>query len=133
MASITVRATWDMGHRLPNHKGACSSLHGHTYTADVTIEGPINITQGDSDEGMVQDFAVPKAELRMLIQEYFDHQFLLCERDSLRAALQGLPGVRLVAYVPTAENIASALLFCITGATRVILWETPTSYVEVHK
>jgi 6-pyruvoyltetrahydropterin/6-carboxytetrahydropterin synthase len=64
--------TFEAAHRLPNvapdHK--CARLHGHSFRARVTVEGPI----GDST-GWVVDFADIAAACEPLRIE-LDHRFL---------------------------------------------------------
>lgn len=136
--SVTVRMEWDMGHRLPNHGGQCRNLHGHRYVADVVFDGPVERGYGLSTEGMVDDFGTLKSLLRSEIDK-LDHRLLICDRDPLATELRGMPGVVLVPFIPTAEEIAQALLRalrlsvgagsrCVVAAVR--LWETPTASVE---
>ena len=132
VTSVTISAGWDMGHRLPHHQGACRHLHGHRYTVEVTVEGEINTIPMDSSEGMVQDFSSLKQELATQIAK-LDHKFLLHQYDELAGKMADLPGVVLVDFVPTAENIALALLKSLPTASRVKLWETPTSFAEVTR
>ena len=132
MAEVTVTATFDMGHRLPHHQGACHSLHGHTYKAEVTIAGDINTEPMSPSEGMVVDFTSVKTALRAEIAK-LDHKFLLHQYDKLAGKMVDLPGVVLVDFVPTAENIAQALLRALPSVSKVKLWETPTSFAEVSR
>lgn len=132
MPSVTVSVGWCMGHRLPNHQGGCRHLHGHEYRAEVTISGEINTMPMDSAEGMVVDFTDVKTRLRTEVAK-LDHRFLLHQHDTLAGAMVNLPGVVLVDFVPTAENIALVLLKALPEASRVRLWETPTSFAEVER
>lgn len=132
MPSVTVTVGWDMGHRLPHHQGACHNCHGHHYTAEVTVEGEINTVPMDSSEGMVVDFTEVKNALRTEVAK-LDHKFLLHQYDELAGTMVNLPGVVLVTFVPTAENIALALLKALPAASKVKLWETPTSFAEVTR
>ena len=132
MASVTVRATFDMGHRLPHHQGACHSLHGHTYTVEVTVDGKINTEPMSPSEGMVVDFTDVKQRLRAEVAK-LDHKFMLHRYDIYVKEMSHLAGVVLVDYVPTAENIATALLKALPEASRIRLWETPTSFAEVTR
>lgn len=131
-ASVTVRAEWDMGHRLPHHNGACHNLHGHHYIAEVTVRGEINHEPNASSEGMVVDFTDIKTQLKGLAAT-LDHKFLLHAQDALVSMMQSAPGVVLVDYVPTAENIALWLLEALPTSSRVKVWETPTSCAEVTR
>lgn len=132
-ASITVRAEWCMGHRLPNHEGYCRRLHGHQYTVEATVEGAIKLTKGAPDEGMVVDFGEVKTRLKSIASS-LDHQFLLSAEDPFVDIMKSLPGVIVVNFVPTAENIALMFLLDLpTDVTSVRVWETPTSYAEVRR
>jgi 6-pyruvoyltetrahydropterin/6-carboxytetrahydropterin synthase len=132
MPSITVRVEWDMGHRLPNHNGLCKNLHGHHYVADVTVEGPISQMPGAPHEGMVVDFSAVKNRLREVVKT-LDHQFMLATSDPLLNSMMDMPGVFGAPFIPTAENIAWHLLNYIPEASKVRLYETPTSYAEVER
>jgi len=131
-ASVTVRVEWEMGHRLPNHNGACRNLHGHHYVAEATVSGEINTVPLSSSEGMVVDFTTIKDRLRHEVLK-LDHKFLLHRYDMFVGDMSHLAGVVLVDFVPTAENIALALLGAIPQIERIKLWETPTSYAEVWR
>jgi 6-pyruvoyltetrahydropterin/6-carboxytetrahydropterin synthase len=132
MAAVTVRVEWDMGHRLPHHNGACRNLHGHHYIAEATVLGEINTVPEASSEGMVIDFTDVKTQLRAQVLK-LDHMFLLHRYDELAGKLHGMPGVVLVDFVPTAENIAQALLNALPQIDTLKVWETPTSYAKVWR
>lgn len=121
---LTKSFTFDAAHFLPNHKGKCSSMHGHTYRLEVTVireEGTlINI---GSDEGMVIDFADLKGIVKDEVIDKIDHK-VLNEVFSFRT---------------TAENMAAHIFTVLTEKLQSVgvrvdnirLWETPDSYVEV--
>jgi len=71
-------------HRLPDYKGQCNNLHGHTWKVEITIEG-----KPSPKNGMIFDFSILKA----IVQEYvilrLDHTYL-----------------NYLIKNPTAENIA---------------------------
>jgi 6-pyruvoyltetrahydropterin/6-carboxytetrahydropterin synthase len=50
---------FDAAHFLPDYKGKCEQLHGHTYTLEVVLEDE------KKEDGMVLDFN----ELKNIIQE----------------------------------------------------------------
>lgn len=112
--SVTKFFTFDAAHRIPNHKGACSNLHGHTYKVEITITGQRYIS--GSPEGMVIDFGDIKKVVGPLISQ-LDHSYL---ND--------------IIYIPTAENLAEFvglnLIEVLPDLSRVAVWETPTSYAE---
>jgi 6-pyruvoyltetrahydropterin/6-carboxytetrahydropterin synthase len=98
--------------------GRLTVPHGHNYTLDVTVAGPI-----DPETGMVIDLAELKAVVGETIIERFDH-----------ADLNADPAFR--SRVPTTENIAIVvweLLRAKLGEERlwqVRVWEDPTLYVD---
>jgi len=69
--------TFDASHRLPEHAGKCSNLHGHTYRLAVEVRGPIQpISSANSASGMIVDFATLKAIVRTHIINRLDHKHL---------------------------------------------------------
>jgi 6-pyruvoyltetrahydropterin/6-carboxytetrahydropterin synthase len=92
--------------------------HGHNYTLDVTVRGPI-----DPETGMVIDLGELKAVVGETVIERFDH-----------ADLNADPAFR--GRVPTTENVAIViwdLLLAKLGEERlwqVRVWEDPTLYVD---
>jgi 6-pyruvoyltetrahydropterin/6-carboxytetrahydropterin synthase len=98
--------------------GRLTVPHGHNYTLDVTVRGPI-----DPRTGMVIDLGELKEIVNAAVVERFDHADLNADplfRDRL----------------PTTENLALAvweLLVPKLGAdrlTRVRVWEDPTLFVD---
>ena len=86
--TITVVATFAAAHRLPDHEGKCSRLHGHTYGLEVTVEGTPQ--PSGPAAGMVMDFADLRARVNEVVIERLDHQLL---ND-------------MFVFVPTAEAVA---------------------------
>lgn len=74
---------FDAAHHLPGYDGKCSRVHGHTYTVEVVIEGPIG------DDGFVIDFYDLKKIVSRVLED-LDH-------NDLNSIMQN----------PTAEMIAS--------------------------
>ncbi len=115
--TVTKIMHFSAAHSLPDHQGKCRNIHGHTYTVEVTVEGPLQ------DEGparaMVLDFGDLGDVVARLVVDPLDHQYL---NDVLEV-------------VPTAEALAGWMFRTLVDAglpvTRVRLWETPTSYAEV--
>ena len=105
---ITKQIKWHMGHRVPNHKSRCKSIHGHTYLLTAHVLGIVGEIAGASDEGMVMDFGDIKAVLIERIYNVLDHACMLWDKDPLVPALRADEGTRLVevSFIPTAENIA---------------------------
>jgi len=98
--------------------GELGGVHGHNYTLDVTIRGPI-----DPETGMVIDLGGLKRIVGETVVERFDH-----------ADLNADPVFR--GRVPTTENLAIVtweLLAPKLGVDRlwqVRVWEDPTLYVD---
>ena len=132
--AVTVTVGWCMGHRLPNHEGRCYNLHGHQYTAEASVLGPISQDKGSPSEGMVVDFTAVKDRLKFLVDR-LDHRMLIYRGDPLAESMKLLPGVNIVDYVPTAENIAQRLLEAMAdqNVSSIRVWETPTSFATVWR
>lgn len=96
---------WEMGHRLPFHQGKCVNLHGHSYKADVMLEG-----EPDAN-GMLIDFYDMKKIVAPFIEQ-LDHAFMVFEGDEkLIALLKEMNSkMYLVPFHSTAENIAQLFL-----------------------
>lgn len=138
---ISKQIKWHMGHRVPNHKSKCRSMHGHTYYLRADVLGVVEETEGISDEGMVVDFGDIKTILMGRIHKRLDHATMLWQDDPLVPALRADPDTRLfvVPFIPTAENIAR---WCFQQVVeelhvpgqrrllRVVVNETPTSTAE---
>lgn len=107
---IAKEFTFDCAHRLPNYKGLCANLHGHTYKMIVSLNGKIK------EDGMIIDFSVLKQKVNDKVIKLIDHKFLNDVID-----------------YPTAENIAvwiwKKLIKELPQLYEITLWETPTSNV----
>lgn len=127
VTTIVKRFNFEAAHLLPNHNGHCARLHGHSYIVDVGVTGPVNPVRGESDEGMVIDFAEVSAAFKQNVHAVCDHQYL---NDVLPLV------------VTTAENIAAWIFGEMEAALRlrsdtvsvsfVRVWETATGYAEVR-
>lgn len=146
LATITRSYRWDMGHRLQHHGGLCRNLHGHSYTAEVTVKGPVQETGPSA--GMVVDFSALDEMMRKSVGDW-DHAMMLQQDDPLVALLETAVTEHLrlacVAWPPTAENIAMEVAVRVDrelrlthrqppGSTlhprvvRVVVQETPRSH-----
>jgi 6-pyruvoyltetrahydropterin/6-carboxytetrahydropterin synthase len=98
--------------------GRLTVPHGHNYTLDVTVRGPI-----DPATGMVIDLGELKTIVGQTVVQRFDH-----------ADLNADPAFR--GRVPTTENVAIVvweLLVAKLGEERlwqVRVWEDPTLFVD---
>jgi 6-pyruvoyltetrahydropterin/6-carboxytetrahydropterin synthase len=127
-ALATRRFTFAAGHRYhvaawPAEEnarvfGRLGVPHGHNYTLDVTVRGPI-----DARTGMVIDLGELKRVVQEAVVERFDH-----------ADLNADPLFR--DRVPTTENIALAVWELLAPKlgrerlARVRVWEDPTLFVD---
>ena len=142
ITTCTRQLTFDAGHRLLNHEGKCSLLHGHTYRVLLTARRK---EDGLDAIGRVVDFSVLKEKFGAWIERYWDHGFLINGDDTVGlAALRSVPGQKLFSFVynPTAENIARYLLESVAATelygtdvelVEVTVWETPNCYATVTK
>jgi len=73
---------FEAAHHLPNYKGKCEQVHGHTYKLEVVIEGE------KGKDGMVMDFGELGEVVEKEVIGVLDHQEL-----------------NLLLPNPTAENI----------------------------
>lgn len=140
MITCTKILPFDAGHRLLDHLGPCRFVHGHRYSAEVTVEAPeLN------ELGMVIDFGVIKEKVGGWINSTLDHNFLAHPYDPLldRSYPEVIRLLGREPYVfpehtnPTAENIAELifnksveLLPKELKVVNVRLFETPTSYAD---
>ena len=127
------------GHRVMNHEGKCAAPHGHNYYAHIYAEA----NQLDS-LGRVIDFSVLKQKIGGWVETYWDHNFLVFEKDAelIKAlnTVQSPKSAFICPFNPTAENMAEYLLKVIcpeqlhgtdVKVTKIVLYETENCYVEV--
>lgn len=110
-ATITKRFTFEASHYLPNYKGKCANLHGHTWTLWVSVDGEVN-----KQTGMVMDFGDLKQIVEELIIKKLDHAHL-----------------NLILPNPTAENIATLIYRTLHAAFVKIgieIWEVRLAETE---
>ena len=129
--TVTRRLRFNAAHRVhnpelsdeENHRlfGKCNNpnWHGHNYTLDVSVRGPI-----DSRTGYVMDLGALKQLVEERVVGKIDHKNLNLDVDFMTG------------LIPTSENIIIAmwreLVPAVTPArlVRLVLWETPNNYVE---
>ena len=112
ITSVTRQIGFDMGHRVPNHSSKCRNVHGHRYTAFITLKGDTVGLTGDSSEGMVVDFSDIKTVAQGFIDLYLDHGYMGHETldKTMLDTLVGMGSKCIsVKFIPTAENIAAWL------------------------
>jgi 6-pyruvoyltetrahydropterin/6-carboxytetrahydropterin synthase len=127
---------WEMGHRLPFHKGLCNNFHGHSYKMVVEVEGE------PAKNGMIIDFYDLGKIIKPIIGKY-DHAFLCWEGDKVvREFLVKNKMKHVIAnYHSTVENICEDFLYQISAKLKnkkfsnifkvtIKIQETPNSYAE---
>ena len=129
LVAVTRRFTFSAAHQYARpewsaaenraHFGPLASIHGHTYTLEVTVRGPV-----DPRTGMVIDLDELKQVVGETVMARFDHAFVNDDPAFPRGIL------------PTTENLVRVmwdLLIAKLGAERLArlrLWEDPTLYVD---
>ena len=133
MARVTVtrRLRFNAAHRVFNPSfsdeknqatfGKCNNpnWHGHNYTLDVSVEGPI-----DEQTGYVMDLSKLKELVSREVVNLVDHKNFNLDVPFMRGR------------IPTSENIVVAFWEILQPAiaparlVRLVLWETENNYVE---
>jgi 6-pyruvoyltetrahydropterin/6-carboxytetrahydropterin synthase len=129
--TITRRMHFNAAHRVHNPAlsddenralfGKCNNpnWHGHNYTLDVSVTGPV-----DARTGYVIDLGQLKRIIEREVIEKVDHRNFNLEVDFMTDV------------IPTTENIVVAMWRVLEPAirparlTRLVLWETLNNYVE---
>lgn len=118
MLSVTKLFEFEAAHHLPNHKGKCAFLHGHSYKLEIEISGKL-IPEGE-EQGMIVDFGILKKFVQLNIISIFDH----CNLNT-------------IFINPTAENMVLWIVNAMKDwcedkliLNRIRLWETSSSYAE---
>lgn len=129
--TVTRRLLFNAAHRVHNPAlsdaenerlfGKCNNpnWHGHNYTLDVSVHGPI-----EAPTGYVMDLGLLKQLVEERVVGKIDHKNLNLDVDFMRG------------LIPTSENIVVAIWRELEPAvkparlTRLVLWETPNNYVE---
>ncbi len=133
MARVTVtrRLRFNAAHRVFNPSlsdaendatfGKCNNpnWHGHNYTLDVSVEGPI-----DERTGYVLDLSKLKELVKREVLAAVDHKNFNLDVPFMRG------------QIPTSENIVVAFWKILQPAVaparlvRLVLWDTEDNYVE---
>ncbi|GAA3863233.1 hypothetical protein GCM10022243_32200 [Saccharothrix violaceirubra] len=117
---IVVAVSFESGHRLPHLTGKCVSLHGHSWSAEVTV-GASEL----SPAATVVEFGDLKAGLRRWIDDHLDHATMLGTDDPLITPLT-IAGSRVFRFgaddpEDDAEAFASGLPWPTVEAVTVLL------------
>ena len=127
-ATLTRRVTFAAAHRYSRPEwsdqrnrdtfGACAhpNFHGHSYTCDVTVRGPI-----DGETGFVVDLGALDRILATEVRQRFDHRNV--NLDVPEFADGGL--------VPSGENLARFIFERVDGALRALGGKATVAAVTV--
>lgn len=103
------KLTFCAGHRVLGHENKCANAHGHNYSVFIHAEAD----QLDN-LGRVIDFSVLKEQVGSWIDQYWDHTFIIYNKDeeliACRNVLEKNKEIFISDFNPTAENIALYLL-----------------------
>ncbi|MBU0761490.1 MAG: 6-carboxytetrahydropterin synthase QueD [Candidatus Altiarchaeota archaeon] len=102
---------FDSSHFLPNYKGKCETMHGHTYKLEIVVEGEIG------NDGMVMDFHKIGDVVEKEVIDKIDHKIL---NDIIEN--------------PTAENIIVWVRGMLDGKLplySIKLWEGKGKWAEL--
>jgi 6-pyruvoyltetrahydropterin/6-carboxytetrahydropterin synthase len=107
MFEIQLRHNFETAHRLstPNSPEKCRSIHGHSWWATVTIEGPKL-----DEEGILVEFGALKKRWRRWLDDNLDHHLVLSDDDPLLEVLEAFAEplrIYTCAENPTTEVLAS--------------------------
>lgn len=143
---VTKEIEIDMGHRVPNHKSKCKNPHGHRYKIELGVDDKVISTRGESNEGMVIDYGDMKEILMKVINDRFDHGFVMYGEDEIAPIFSQLKeglGMQIIftPFIPTAENLAEHWFHLLEYELEqkrikikyVKVWETPTSTATYQK
>lgn len=131
LVTVTRRLRFNAAHRVFNPAfsddknastfGKCNNpnWHGHNYTLDVSVEGPI-----DDDTGYVLDLGHLRDIVERDVIDRVDHRNFNLDVEFMKNV------------IPTSENIIVAFWNILAPAIRpamlkrLVLWETENNYVE---
>lgn len=127
IATLTRRVTFAAAHRYRRPEwddarnaatfGLCAreSFHGHTYTCDVTVSGPI-----DDTTGFLVDLGLLDRVLQREVRERFDHRNINLD----------VPEFADGRLVPTGENLARFIFERVQAALGAAATVTQVSVAE---
>ncbi|MFK0063365.1 6-pyruvoyl trahydropterin synthase family protein [Streptomyces werraensis] len=132
---VTIRHNFETAHRLPHLPGKCTSLHGHSWWAEVTVAAPAL-----SRAGLVVEFGALKKQFRAWVDEHLDHGAMLNAHDPLVPVLrahgskvfetQGWPTVEATAEL--LAHVAGDILFDLTRAPHAYISRVHVTETHVN-
>jgi len=109
MIEITKEYEISYAHRLLNHQGKCSRLHGHNAKICLSIMGPVIKDSKSSQDGMVMDFGYLDP-IEKWMNKILDHRTVLEVGDPLIEAITSAGDQESLVVIdmpPTAELLAT--------------------------
>lgn len=114
----------EMGHRLPNHNGKCSSIHGHSYFVELFVSAN-TLKEYGSEEGMVIDFSAIKQAMG-IIDTVFDHALCLSVDDVILPSIMIGSKNEIRDYIIRVKDLSDVYhTFSGIGNTRLVLIKKP--------
>lgn len=102
--------------------GKCANLHGHNYTVEVTLKGPI-----DPKTGYVVDLKILKEIMNRRVKNILDHKNLDTDVDFFKDQVQSAENITVFIWQQLQGEIpGTASLY------RVKLHETENNSVEYY-
>lgn len=79
---------FEVSHMLDNYDGKCGKIHGHTYKAEIMLEGNIIEDRNNNSFGMLMDFN----DLKPIIKEVIPDHYYISDitQDGIQAELRAL-------------------------------------------
>ena len=122
MYEVTIETHFSSAHRLRHYNGECERLHGHNWSARISIT-----SEKLDDLGMVMDFRELKDRTNQLIRR-FDHQYL-----------NEVPP--FTELNPTTENISRYIFDELSETinadsvevSEVTVWESPSCFASYRR
>ena len=131
VVTVTRRLRFNAAHRVHNPAlsdeenralfGKCNNpnWHGHNYTLEISVRGPV-----DDRTGYVIDLGQVKRIVQREVIDKVDHRNLNLEVDFMHGINPTAENIAIGVWRVIAPHIAPARL------ARVRLWETENNYVE---
>ncbi len=119
---VTKEFTFDAAHHLYAYEGKCVSLHGHTYRLAVSVSA------SPDETGIAIDFADVKAIVQRTVVDRLDHQYLNAVLPPMNTTAENM-----VVWIFQRIDEALQATHQDKRVERVVLYETPTSSVEITR
>lgn len=131
LVSVCRKAHFNAAHRLFNPSfsdaenerifGKCNNpnFHGHNYTLEVWVKGPV-----DPQTGFVIDLKILKELIEAEIEDRFDHKNLNLDAEAFKTLIPTAENICIVCWQLLREKLDSTL------ALTVRLYETERNIVE---